>query len=263
MIAFFINISWIDVIDIIIVAILIYYFYQLVKGTAAINIFFGILIIYIVYLIVDAIQLKLLSKILGQFIGIGVLALVIVFQQEIRRFLLLLGTTWFNNRYSWIRKILPKNFSSSSIYQLDTKELETSLKVLLHSNTGALIVILKNSELKYYVRTGVPIEAKVTNQLIQNIFFKNSPLHDGAIFIKNNIIVAARCILPITEKQDFPENLGLRHRAAVGITEMSDAIAIVVSEQNQQFSISYRGEINYNVSLIELIKRLNEYLKPD
>lgn len=256
-----VNIQWIDVIDILLVALLIYYLFQLVKGTAALNIFFGILTIYILYLLVDALQMKLLSKILGQFIGVGVLALVVVFQQEIRRFLLLVGTSWLNSRFKFLKKLVPTQLVGTYTTGTDTKELELALNDLLRTQTGALIVILKNSELKYYLRTGVPMDAKLSSQLLQNIFFKNSPLHDGAVIIQGNTIKAARCILPLSEKTDFPDSLGLRHRAAVGVTELSDAIAIVISEQFQQISIVFGGKMENDLTSTEVINKLNEYLK--
>ncbi len=258
-----IDIQWIDLLDIVLVALLIYYLYQLVKGTAAINIFFGILTIYILYLIVDAVQMKLLSKILGQFIGVGVLALVVVFQQEIRRFLLLVGTSWLNSRFGFLKRLVPTSLVGSYAEQTNTKEMELALNDLLRTQTGALIVILKNSELKYYIKSGVAMDARLSSQLLQNIFFKNSPMHDGAIIIKGNTIKAARCILPLSEKTDFPDGLGLRHRAALGIAELSDAFAIVISEQFQQISIAFQGQMLNNLTAQEVCKKLNEYIKKD
>lgn len=258
-----VDIQWIDIVDIILVAVLIYYLYQLVKGTAALNIFFGILTIYVLYLVVDALQMKLLSKILGQFIGVGVLALVVVFQQEIRRFLLLVGTSWLNSRFKFLKKLFPTRLVGSHAHGLNTKELELALSELLKTQTGALILILKNSELKYYLKTGVEMDAKLSSQLLSNIFFKNSPLHDGAVIIKGNMIKGARCILPLSEKTDFPDHFGLRHRAALGVTELSDAIAIVISEQFQQISIAFQGNIVTDLTVPEVMTRLNEYLLKD
>jgi uncharacterized protein (TIGR00159 family) len=260
MLPFFIHIRVVDVIDILLVAILIYQVYQLVKGTVAINIFFGIIIFYCIYLLVDALQMKLLSQILGQFTSVGVIVLVVVFQQEIRRFLLLLGNTWLHNRLRIFRRIIPTRIVAASRYGVNTYELKNAVKDLVQNQTGALIVILKNSELKQYIRTGVPVDALLTSQLVHNIFFKNSPLHDGAIFIKGSTIKAARCILPISEKADFPENLGLRHRAAVGITEVSDAIAIIVSEQTQQVSLAYHGKLELTLTIDQLIEKVEKYL---
>lgn len=258
--ALFISIGLIDIIDIVLVALLIFQVYQLVKGTAAINIFFGILSIYILYLIVDALQMRLLSQILGQFIGVGMIALIIVFQQEIRRFLLFIGTTGLQSRFRFIRRFIPKSFQQFGKQLIDWDELEKGLEELSNTKTGALIVLLKNSELKLYIRSGVQVEAKISAPLLANLFFKNSPLHDGAVIIKNNMIKAARCILPLTEKSDFPSQLGLRHRAAVGVTEHSDAIAIIVSEQTGQVSLAYHGNLYLNLQIPELMKKVRQFM---
>lgn len=249
----FIKIRIIDVVDVLLVAILLYQIYNLVKGSAALNIFFGIIIIYSVYLLVDVLQMRLLSQILGQFIGVGVIILVVLFQQEIRKFLLLLG----NNRFKFFKNILPR---SGNPEMVDTEQLKQAVEELIAYRTGALIVFMKNSELKYYLKTGVPIDAKLTSQMVHSIFFKNSPLHDGAIFVKGSVIRAARCILPLTEKNVFPEHLGLRHRAALGITELSDAVAVVVSEQNQQISVAYNGKLDVNLKVDEMIVAVEKYL---
>jgi DNA integrity scanning protein DisA with diadenylate cyclase activity len=140
------------------------------------------------------------------------------------------------------------------------EELRHSVNGLLQNGAGALIVLMKNSEMKYYLKTGVPIEAQFSSPLVNNIFFKNSPLHDGAIFVKGATIKAARCILPLSEKTDFPDNLGLRHRAALGITEFSDAVAIIVSEQYQQVSVAYHGQLGLNLDMDELMEKVEKYL---
>lgn len=256
----FISIGLIDLLDVVLVALLIYQVYQLIKGTAAISIFFGILSIYVLYLIVDALQMRMLSQILGQFIGVGMIALIIVFQQEIRRFLLFIGTTGLQSRFRLIRRFLPKSFQKFGKPIVDWDELQNGIRDLSTSHTGALIVILKNSELKFYIKSGVQMEAKLSVPLLSNLFFKNSPLHDGAVIIKNNKIIAARCILPLTEKTDFPAQVGLRHRAAVGVTEHSDAIAIVVSEQTGKISLSYHGNLYLNLELSELMKKIRQFM---
>jgi len=258
--ALFITFGFLDLLDIVLVALLIYQIYQLVKGTAAISIFFGILSIYVLYLIVDALQMRMLSQILGQFIGVGMIALIIVFQQEIRRFLLFIGTTGLQGRWRFIRRFVPKSFQQFGKPEIDWTELEKALEELSNSHTGALIVLLKNSELKLYIKSGVQLEAKLSAYLLSNLFFKNSPLHDGAVIIKNNTIKAARCILPLTEKSDFPAQLGLRHRAAVGVTEHSDAIAIVVSEQTGQVSLAYKGNLYLRIELSELMLKIRQYM---
>lgn len=252
----FIQIRVIDIIDIVLVAILLYQIYNLVKGSAALNIFFGIIIIYSIYLLVDVLQLRLLSQILGQFISVGVIILVVLFQQEIRKFLLILG----NNRFKFFGSLFSKGLNDRITSSIDMVELRQAIEELAAYRTGALIVLMKNSELKYYLKTGVPVESKLTSQLLHTIFFKNSPLHDGAVFIKGNEILAARCILPLSEKTDFPENLGLRHRAAVGITELSDAVAIIVSEQNQQISLAHHGKLDLNLNVNQLMELIEKKL---
>ncbi|MCZ2443581.1 MAG: diadenylate cyclase CdaA [Flavobacteriales bacterium] len=256
----FIHIGWMDILDICLVGVLIFQIYQLVKGTAAISIFFGILSVYIVYLMVDALNMKLLSKILGQFIGVGVIALIIVFQQEIRRFLLFIGTTGFQRRFWFLQKIFSGSMYKKASVNIDLNEMFTILSELSVSQTGAILILLKKSELKLYSRTGVILNARLSPQLISNIFFKNSPLHDGAVIIRNQTVIAARCVLPISEKTNFPENLGLRHRAAVGVTEHSDAVALVVSEQTGQVSLAYQGNLHMNVNMEELIALIRNYL---
>ena len=245
------NIRFLDVIDVLLVAILLYELYNLVKGTVAINIFIGIASIYFLWKLVSA--LEMLSKILGQFISVGMIALLIVFQQEIRQFLLILGTTKFFKRNT---KSALFRWGEKKLTNEDLVSIVESCVSMSKSKTGALIVITRMSELKPYIETGDLIEARISEQLLKNIFFKNSPLHDGAVIIVDNIIKAARCILPISDKSSFPSNLGLRHRAAVGITEKSDAITIIVSEQTGFISYCRGGMLKINVSSEKLLKIL-------
>lgn len=225
------------------------------------NIFFGILSVYVLYLLVDALQMHLLSQILGQFIGVGVLALIVVFQQEIRRFLLFIGSTTMNNRMKFLKKLLPRQWEYMPRTATDLQAIKQAVISLQSSHTGALLVFLKNSELKNYQRTGTVIDAKVSAPLIQSIFFRNSPLHDGAIMIKDNRILAAGCILPISERTDFPVYLGLRHRAAVGVTELSDVVAVVVSEETGKLSIASNGVLDTCDSVEDFIRKLDRRLK--
>ncbi|MBE2245829.1 MAG: TIGR00159 family protein [Candidatus Competibacteraceae bacterium] len=259
----FIHIGWMDILDVLLVGILIYQLYQLVKGTAAINIFFGILSVYVVYLIVDAMGMKLLSQILGQFIGVGMIALIIVFQQEIRRFLLFIGTTGLQKRFRFLRKVFPNLFRRRAASSLHIEELRQIISELSDSRTGAILILLRKSELKLYVNTGVLLNARVSPQLISSIFYRNSPLHDGAVIIRNHTIIAARCVLPISEKADFPENLGLRHRAAVGVTEHSDALALIVSEQTGQMSLAYQGKMHLNLDVHQMMNLTQRFMQDD
>lgn len=254
----FLTFRWLDALDILIVAILLYQLYNLVRGTAAINIFLGILSLYLLWLIVRALNMQLLGSILGQFIGVGVLALIVVFQQEVRRFLLLIGTSGFmsgsRSPFRWFN--LKKGLGSGKA--LDVSSVVSACLSMSHSSTGAIIVISRENNLQFYVNTGEVLEAEVSGKILESIFFKNSPLHDGAVIITGNRIRAARCVLPVTDDDDFPAHLGMRHRAAVGLSESSDAVAIVVSEQTGGISITHDGKLDYDVSPKQLRDTLDE-----
>jgi len=256
MLGFFITVRWLDMVDILLVSILLYQLYRLVKGSVAINIFIGITSIYLIWLIVKALKMQLLGSILGQFIGVGVIALIIVFQQEIRRFLLLVGTTGFFNTSNFTKNLF--TWATKKPQELDINAIVKACKSMSESKTGAIIVLTTQSDLKFYANTGDAIHARVSQKLIESIFYKNSPLHDGAIIIQDNKIKAARCVLPVTENADFPANLGMRHRAAVGITESSDAIAITVSEQTGEISHARRGDLTNNITPEELRRMLEK-----
>lgn len=240
-IADFLSFQITDIIDILLVALLLYQVYRLMRGTAAINIFLGIVAVYFIWKLVRLLQMDLLSEILGQFVSVGVIALIVVFQREIRQFLLILGTPRFLTRKQKWLAFWKLNVQQSGILNIDriVKVSET----LSSNNTGALIVISKRSNLDEYVNTGEMIDARISEQLIENIFYKNTPLHDGAIIITGNRILAARCVLPLTRNENFPATFGLRHRAAVGISEITDAITIVVSEQTGNIAYTKNGTL--------------------
>lgn len=235
--------------DILIVAILFFQLYHLIRGTAAIGIFFGILILYLIWLIVKAMNMQLLTTIFSQFIGVGVIALIILFQQELRRFLLRLGSSGYLKGSffaSW------GGFRAAAYGNLNYDAIVKACQKMSFHKTGALIVITKNSDLKYYINTGERIDSEVSSGLIESIFFKNNPLHDGAVIISDNRIKAAKCVLPLPEDADLPEQVGLRHRAAVGVTEPSDAIAIVISEQSGDISLARGGKLITGLSPLHL-----------
>lgn len=248
-----------DVIDILLVAVILYLAYNLVKGTSAINIFIGLTFIYFTFMVLKAFDLKLLSSILGKFVNMGVIAIMIVFQQEIRKFLLYIGTSGFL-RKNW-RYLFKNNMNSSSTQVvLDIDALSQACINMSEEKTGALIVIGRKSDLKFFISTGELIDSSLSNRMLENIFFKNSPLHDGAVIIQDNRIVAARCVLPVSEDVNFPAHYGMRHRAAVGITENTDAIAITVSEQTGAISLTIDGEINADLNREKLIYLLEKNL---
>jgi uncharacterized protein (TIGR00159 family) len=251
----FISVHLIDVVDILLVALLIYQLYYLIKGTAAINIFIGILLFYLLWILVKALNMQLFGSILGKFIDVGFIALLIVFQQELRRFLLFIGTSDIFTK----GKIFDFKWQMNPTHKMDINAIVKACKNMSESKTGAIIIITKNNELKFYANTGDAIEAKVSVRMIESIFYKNSPLHDGALIISGNEIVAARCVLPVTENNEFPAHLGMRHRAAVGITEITDAIAVVVSEQTGDISFSKEGDLKHAVTP----ERLRELLEKE
>ncbi|MBA3664104.1 MAG: TIGR00159 family protein [Bacteroidetes bacterium] len=261
-IIFFISFGLTDAIDIFLVAIILYIAYNLVKGTSAINIFIGLALIYLAYIFIKAFELKLLSAILGKFVNVGVIVIMIVFQQEIRKFLLYIGSNDFIKNIKW-KNVFKLNFSSSVANEifLDVEEVATACANMSLSKTGALIIIERKTDLKFFINTGDSIDSALSARMLENIFYKNSPLHDGAVIIKGNRIVAARCVLPVTEKENFPAHYGMRHRAAVGITENTDALAISVSEQTGAISLTYGGEINAQLSKEKLKFMLEKNLK--
>jgi uncharacterized protein (TIGR00159 family) len=251
----FISFHLIDAVDVLLVALLIYQLYYLIKGTAAINIFIGILLFYLLWILVKALNMQLFGSILGKFIDVGFIALLIVFQQELRRFLLFIGTSDIFTK----GKIFDFKWNMNPGNKMDINAIVKSCKNMSESKTGAIIIITKNNELKFYANTGDEIDAKVSVRMIESIFYKNSPLHDGAVIISGNEIVAARCVLPVTENNEFPAHLGMRHRAAVGITENTDAIAVVVSEQTGDISFSKEGDLKHALTP----ERLRELLEKE
>jgi len=246
----FIQIRWIDIIDILLVAVLLYELYKLLKGTVAINIFFGIVALVLIWQVVNALQMELLSKILGAFISVGFIALIVIFQPEIRRFLLALGTTTFMRKKG--RRFLFWRFNIDSQSYIDSNAIVMACNSMSELKQGGLLILTRKNELKQYVNTGEVIEARMSAPLLENIFYGQGPLHDGAVIISENIIMAAACILPVSGNTDIPKRLGLRHRAAVGITEVSDAIAIVVSEETAKISYAVEGKLVTKISVAEL-----------
>jgi uncharacterized protein (TIGR00159 family) len=253
----FIHVRWLDLVDILLVSILLFQLYRLINGTVALRIFTGMLALYVLWLVVRAMNMQLLGSILGQFIGVGVIALIVVFQQELRKFLLLIGSSG----------ILPKSIFGENIFSLSNdgrKEGNTDInailkacKIMALSKTGAIIVFGRRSDLSFYVQTGEALNSKVSQLLIESIFYKNSPLHDGALIISDNKLLAARCILPVSENQNFPAQLGMRHRSGVGVTENTDAVSIIISEQTGEIAFAEEGELKRNIS-IEQLKSLLE-----
>jgi uncharacterized protein (TIGR00159 family) len=249
----FIHIGIVDVLDIFLVAVLLFMLYKMLKGTVAINILLGLVSLFLVWKVVDALQMEMLSQILGAFISVGLVALIIIFQPEIRQFLLAVGTTSFFHRYGKKYGFLRNYFQTK--FEFDVDAIVAACRRMSEIKEGALIVITRQNELAHFVKTGQIVDAEISTALIENIFFKNSPLHDGAMIVTNNRIKAAGCILPVTKKQ-VSSRAGLRHRAAVGISERSDAIAVIVSEETGKISYSTKGEIEYYITPATLQQKL-------
>lgn len=249
----FIHIGIIDIIDIFLVAMMLYYLYRVTRGTNAFSIILGVVMLYLMYVVVRALNMELLSGILGQFIGVGIIAVVVIFQPEIRRFLQMLGLQQ-NQRIS--RFFGGENNEDD----LDVDSLVKACIDMGETKTGALIVLQQTSDLSLMAEGGIAVDAKVSPSLLENLFFKNSPLHDGAIIINRNRVVAARCILPSTQSQ-VPKSYGTRHRAALGMSEVSDAIILVVSEETGALSIAQGGVIQRDIDPEKfksvLVRRLN------
>lgn len=253
----FLNVSWVDVIDIALVSILLYQVYKLIRGSIAVNIFLGILALYLVYLIVRAAQMELLATILGQFMGVGVLAMIILFQPEIRKFLLVIGrgTEFRDNFFKNIA-----NWRNSYHDDFDINQVMEAVKTLKATKTGALIVFSRDVELRFYVETGDSLNAEVSKRLLISIFNKNSPLHDGAVVIYKGRIKAARCILPVSENDHLPAHFGLRHRAAVGMSENTDTLVLAISEETGRLILARNGKYLRGLKLKQVEKKIQEYL---
>lgn len=237
-----------------------YQIYKLVRGSVAVNIFIGLTSIYLVWQIVKVLRMEMLSGILGQFIELGVLAIVIVFQQEIRKFLLFIGSTNLKSRQNFINQFhfFKEENKDSSI---DIQSILETCISLSKTYTGALIVLERTNKLDFlYNSSGDKVKAEVNRNLLESIFYKNSPLHDGAVVISKNTIIATRVILPVST-QNIPKRLGLRHRAALGITEHTDAVCLVVSEETGAVSYIKEGNITTKISPIDLTEILKDDMR--
>jgi len=245
-------------IDIALVAALLYQVYKLLKGSVAIKIFLGFLSLYLIYLLVQAIRMELLTIILGQFMGVGVIAAIIIFAPEFRKFLLILGrSSIFSNDNNWKDLLFFWRKKENSGFNISP--IIDAAKVLAGSNTGALIVISSTVELKFYAESGDILDAELSKRLLIAIFNKHSPLHDGAVIIHKGKIKAARCILPVTERE-VPAQFGLRHRAGIGMSEATDALILVISEETGQISMAKNGKVLHNLSFQEVREIINDYL---
>jgi diadenylate cyclase len=244
-------ITILDIIDIFLVAFILFQLYRIIKGTAAFNIFIAIFFIYLFWLIVKALDMQLVSSLLGQVIGVGVIALIIVFQQEVRRFLLVMSNRYIKNSRFSLRRLFSSTVEEPGGPTI-AEEIVRATESMASKRIGALIVIGRQSRLDLFTEGGEILKAQVSAELIETIFFKNTPLHDGAVLIEDGQILAARCPLPVTDQVKLPTHFGMRHRAAIGMSENTDALVIVVSEETGRISIVDGGEIRQKLTPNEL-----------
>ena len=247
-----------DVIDILLVALLLYNIYKLMRDSGSLNVFYGILVFIIMWIVVSQVlEMKLLGSIFDKLVSVGVLALIILFQEDIRRFFLTLGS---NNRLYSLVRLFSRNKTKEEEENPAIMQIVRACDYMSKNYVGALIIIERRMSLQDIENTGETIDANINAQLIKNIFFKNSPLHDGAMIISNNRIVSAACILPVSHNRDIPKELGLRHRAALGITQQSDALSIIVSEETGHITLAQNGEFKRDISTEELERYLNNIM---
>ena len=245
------QISILDIIDIFLVALIMFQLYRLIRGTAAFSIFIVIFFIYLFWLVVKALNMELISILLGQVIGVGVIALIIVFQQEVRRFLLVIGNRYITRgRFSLSRFFSKVKDATGS--PKEAEEIVRACEKMAARKIGALIVIGRKSSLDNFSEGGEILKARISAELLVTIFFKNTPLHDGAVLIEEGLILAARCPLPVTEQVSIPPQFGMRHRAAIGMSEHSDALIVVVSEETGFITVVETGEMRENITPNEL-----------
>lgn len=252
------KIGFFSILDVLLVALIIYQLYNLIRGTIAANIFIGFAVIFALNFVVKALDMKLLTIILGKFVDVGIIAIIVVFQQEVRRFLLLVGkNASLQRNKAWWQYFFGKSEVEKNNYAR-IKPIIDACKSLKQTRTGALIVFAKYYDEQFYQNSCEVVEAKISKRLLESIFQKTSPLHDGAVVISENKIKSASCILPLTEKTDLPAQFGLRHRAGIGVTEANEATAIIVSEETGEISYAKQGRVKMNISFAELEKLLNK-----
>lgn len=254
----FITVRLVDIIDISVVTFLFYKLYELLRGSIALRIIIAIGFVFLLWKVVELLDMLLLKSILDEFLGVGALALIIIFSAEIRRFLVLLGKNTIISR-AW-----QQLFTSTEEASFNYDHLIDAVEEINKAELGALIVLTGSDHLESIRETGDKIGAPVSERVLYSFFLKDSPLHDGAVIIDNNSIAAARCVLPLSRSTKLPPELGLRHRAAAGVTETSDALVIIVSEERQEISLANQGQIQRNVDLISLERAIrNHYLNKE
>lgn len=262
-IGFFTITIW-DVLDILIVGFLLFQVYKLLKGSLGFNIFIGLVLVYIAWRFVSVLEMPLLSSILGQFVSVGMIALLVLFQPEVRRFLLFVGQGSLQTRFKFLQRFFKNSQESNDQISMQreekVREIIRAVEQMAHNKTGALMVFTNAPNLEGLYSSGVLVDGNVSAQLILSIFNKESPLHDGAVIIKDAKIIAASCVLPVSDRPNIPQRLGLRHRAAVGISENSNVVAFVVSEETGKVAYAREGVVTEDIALQKMRQILEKVL---
>ncbi len=254
---YFHTLSLIQIADILLVLLIIFQLFRALRRSIAFNIFVGALAIYILWVIVNKLQMPWMSEILDRLVSIGLISMIVVFQPEIRKFLIVLGRTSPLGRNGFLSKIFQSNSLTKYIVEEEViEEITQALKYLQEKKLGAILVIARSEKFEFNTNTGNMINGVVSAKLLESIFSKSSPLHDGAVLIDRDTILAAGIVLPISDSHELPSTIGLRHRSAVGATEHSDVLVVVVSEENSKISMAQNGKLSIGVPLEEVKKEL-------
>lgn len=259
----FLPVSIWDVLDVLIVGYLIFQLYKLLRGSIAFNILTGVVLLYMVWWLVEQLNMDLLAKILGQFVEVGFIIIIIIFQPEVRRFLLFLGNSTLRQRSQIFDRFLHRNFGDlkSSEKEKRVGILRNALQRFSKMKTGALIVFSNNVNLEGLVSTGVKLDAEISEQLLESIFHKESPLHDGAVLVEGSKLAFASVVLPVSENPELPKQVGLRHRAAVGITEKASACVLIVSEETGEIAFANGGTLEQGLDETRLLEILSANIR--
>jgi diadenylate cyclase len=255
----FLELRILDIFDIMIVAYLMYLIYKLLRGTIAFNIFIGVLLLYLVWWIVGVLEMQLLSLLLGRFVAFGVIILIIIFQPEVRRFLVLLGNSTLKGRFSFIDRVFNQHSGIGDIQEQKINEIKKALIKLSKDRTGALVVLMNGRDPEMFSNNGTILNSDISQYLLISIFNKFSPLHDGAVVIAKDKIFSAGTVLPISSNPDLPKTLGLRHRSALGLTENTNTAVFIVSEERGEISYAFQGKLIRKLTDIQLLEKLTKH----
>jgi uncharacterized protein (TIGR00159 family) len=252
----FINIRFLDILDILIVAYFLYLIFKLLKGTIAFNIIIGVLLLYVIWWIVNLLQMRLLVLLLGKFVAFGVIILIIIFQPEVRKFLLYLGNSTLKGRFAFLIKYFNKNVNLTTLTSEKIDEIKKAIFSLAKSKTGALIIFTSMDDPVISDKNGIVINGEISEELLESIFDKHTPLHDGAVIVINEKIYTAGTILPVSANPSIPKKYGTRHRAAIAATEIGEGAAIIVSEETGKVSYAFGGKLESDLNQDQVFNKL-------